>query len=193
MNIFSKLVDWSQEITPKVLEWIIIGFLGFVITRLMDFRRNIHLFVDDWKLQYFHIDDSGGWKYKDNKPDDGKRGGSHDIRYFFTMRLFNEKSQICGLHRISIQFTMGPWYWRRVVFDDKKPYRGDGKKNELLGELSLKSQDWTVVKVVGYIDEHQITNADSVWFIAHRAAGKRFKRRISNLPRKRSFPLSFNG
>ncbi|MGE3818708.1 MAG: hypothetical protein AB7I30_04685, partial [Isosphaeraceae bacterium] len=49
------------------------------------------------------------------------------MRYLFTVRLFNKKSQTVGLHRISVQFTKGSWYRRRIVVEDKKPCHGESR------------------------------------------------------------------
>jgi hypothetical protein len=51
--------------------------------------------------------------------------------------------------------------------------------------MSLPSHDWAVERAIGYLDDAaQVLDADTVWFSAYSAEGKRFKLRVASLPAK---------
>jgi len=182
--------DWGKEIPAKLLEWALFGSLGYGIACLLEWRKRIHFAADDWRLQYLHIDSVGGWSYKETPTvSERTRGSGNQMRYLFTVRLFNKKSQAVGLHRISVQFTKGPWHRRRIVVEDKEPRYGEKQvrngavHHDDLSEMSLPSHDWAVERVIGYLDgAAQVSDADTVWFSAYSAEGKHFKWIVARLP-----------
>jgi hypothetical protein len=179
--------DWAKDLPAKLIEWAAVGFFGFLVAQLLEWRKRIHFAASDWKLEYFHSDDEGNWWY-DEQPiteSEKRQSAGGEIQYAFTARFFNKKSKTVGLHRVSIRFTKGPWYNRAVVFEDREPSHGRPKVRsgrvdyKKLGEITLTSHDWTTEDISGLVPKYeQLTSFDNAWFSALTAEGRKFKRKI---------------
>jgi hypothetical protein len=183
-----------KDLFAKIVEWALVGGLGYLIAVLMEWRKKIRFVVSDWKLQYFHMDSLGGWHYDENPPEDGKEIalGVNPIRYSFTLRIFNEKSKPVGLHRFLIQFSKGPWNKRQFLIQTDDLRHGPGRTQsgrvqfDSFSEMQLPSHEWAVEDVVGYLDfKPGLKEVDSVWFVAYSASGYRYRWRVARLNLRR--------
>ena len=178
---------------PGKVDQIVIGVvtgaiclaIGFVAGAAMEWRRKVRFHLSGWKLQSNYVEASGGYGTDDCVPAEVFKG--ENIIYSFKIKIFNEKSKPIGLHRIAVEFTKGPWYNRRIVArhenlrcgDEKRRGEGNIPYRDPLERMDLEPHKWAVADVFGVIEVTvAFKEADAVWFVAHSASGKRFKKRI---------------
>ena len=176
------------QIAPAVLTL----FLGALGNHLWEARKRLQFFATDWKFQYLGRDSFGGWNWLDKTEaelTEGKGQGSN-VRYLFTVKIFNEKSEAIGLHDFSVEFMKGKGFQQEILFqhDDLRDASvpvSPGYGSPKLGEMQLPSREWEVEQIVGYPAwKSNLRETDSVWFVARSPSGKRIRWKVADVSRK---------
>ena len=99
----------------RLLEWAAFALIGWLAKALIDSRKRLRFEASGWKFQYMHREKNTTTSNWFDKPfeqldRDAKEGDMSRVRYLFTFRIFNEKSEATGLHKFSVMFTSGPRY-----------------------------------------------------------------------------------
>lgn len=171
-------------------------FLGAIGNHLWESRRRIRFVAADWKFQYLEHDTEAGRRWNDKterETAEDKVQGSK-VRYLFTVKIFNEKSEATGLHDFSVEFMKGKGFQQELLFqhDDLRDASvpvSPGYGSPRLGELQLPSREWVVAQIVGYPGWRlNLRDTDSVWFVARSPSGKRFRRKVTDIFHRLGLP-----
>lgn len=134
--------------------------------------------ADDWKLEYIaKAPNDNGQKVCCNEPEN-----AGDSKYRFKVRFFNKKSKAVGIHEISLEFTRGSGWWRKVEYEDRAlghgpfDFAAGMPRHDDLKELTLARHEWTADNVNGHTGEEgtkAIARSDAVWLTASGTDGKK--------------------
>jgi hypothetical protein len=176
----------------------LMAVLGAIGNHLWESRKRLQFDSTDWKFQYLKQDTEFGRNWVDRTEielTEGNGQGSN-VRYWFTFRIFNEKSKAIGLHKFSIEFMKGKGFQQERLFQhddplDRSVSDSPGYGLPQLSEMQLPSREWVVGQIVGYPGWRSILRqTDSVWFIAHSPSGKRFRWKIPDVTHRLGVPRS---
>jgi hypothetical protein len=134
-----------DEMFGQVAQSVLTLFLGAIGDHLWKSRKRLQFIATDWSFQYMKNSSPGSSHFADKIETEiaEDKGQLSSVRYSFTVKIFNEKSESTGLHDFSVEFMKGKSFQqeRLVQHDevrDASVRRSPGYEPPKLGEI----QQW---------------------------------------------------
>jgi hypothetical protein len=185
-----------NELIKQLVPPIVTYLFGAITGSLWEKRKRLRFSADDWKFQYLKIDSAGGWHWDDKTEreiTEGK-GTASSVRYLFAAKIFNEKSEATGLHKLSVVFMKGEGRQRKKLFEHNEPLDASvpvqpGARSPKLGEIHLPAREFAVEQIVGYPGWNSIlSETESIWLFARSPDGKPYSWKVADISHRLGTP-----
>jgi hypothetical protein len=182
------------QVAPVILA----GAIGWLELRFWESRKKLRFRATDWTFQYLKVDTEFGRNWVDKTETeltrDIDKGSS--VRYVFTAKIFNKKSESTGLDELSVVFMKGKGLQRQILFQhedlcDASAPVSMGSSSPKLGEMQLPSRELSVKEIVAYPEWKAILReTESIWFFARGPSGKRYSWKVTDISQRLGVPQS---